>query len=286
MAPRTPGSYRDRVIAEGSRSGPSGSRSGLQRSIGERLRHWREHRRLSQLDLALLAEISTRHLSFVETGRASPSREMVLRLAEQLEVPLRDRNELLLSAGFAPAYAETSVDSPHMAAVRDAIRQVLTGHEPYPAVVVDRGWNLVDANRSVGFFMDQIPAELLQPPINVLRVSLHPRGMAPRIVNLAEWRRHLLVRLRRQIELTADDELAELYAELRSYSSDGAEATDSPTERSPVVAPLRIRHGDGELAFFSIVASFGTPIDITVAELAIESFFPADEYTASALRRL
>jgi transcriptional regulator with XRE-family HTH domain len=286
MAPRTPGSYRDRVIAEGSRSGPPGSRSGSQRSIGERLRQWREHRRLSQLDLALLAEISTRHLSFVETGRASPSREMVLRLAEQLEVPLRDRNELLLSAGFAPAYAETSVDSPHMAAVRDAIRQVLTGHEPYPAVVVDRGWNLVDANRSVAFFMDQIPAELLQPPINVLRVSLHPRGMAPRIVNLAEWRRHLLVRLRRQIELTADDELAELYTELRSYSSDGAEAADSPTERSPVVAPLRIRHGDGELAFFSIVASFGTPIDITVAELAIESFFPADEYTASALRSL
>ncbi|HEY3058460.1 MAG TPA: helix-turn-helix transcriptional regulator [Chloroflexota bacterium] len=255
-----------------------------QRSIGERLRQWREHRRLSQLDLALLAEISTRHLSFVETGRASPSRDMVLRLADQLEVPLRDRNELLLSAGFAPTYAETPVDSPHMAAVRDAIRQVLTGHEPYPAVVVDRHWNLVEANRSVGFFMDQLPPELLEPPINVLRASLHPRGMASRIVNLSEWRRHLLHRLRRQIELTADDQLAKLYTELRSYADDDADASESP--HSAVVVPLRIRSGDCELAFFSIVASFGTPIDITVAELAIESFFPADEYTASALRSL
>jgi transcriptional regulator with XRE-family HTH domain len=258
-----------------------------QRPFGERLRQWREHRRLSQLDLALLAEVSTRHLSFVETGRASPSRDMVLRLAEQLEVPLRERNDLLLSAGYAPAYAETPVDAPHMAAVRDALRQVLTGHEPYPAVVVDRRWNLVDANRSVQFFMDQVPPELLTPPINVLRASLHPNGMAPRIVNLAEWRRHLLERLRRQIELTSDAELAELYAELRAYPGDEGEPPEPPLpERSAVVAPLRLRHGEGELAFFSIVASFGTPIDITVAELAIESFFPADEHTASVLRGL
>lgn len=255
-----------------------------QRPVGERLRQWREHRRLSQLDLALLAEISTRHLSFVETGRASPSREMVLRLAEQLEVPLRERNDLLLSAGFAPAYPETPVDAPHMAAVRDALRQVLGGHEPYPAVVVDRRWNLVDANRSVQVFMDQMPPELLEPPINVLRASLHPAGMAPRIVNLAEWRKHILDRLRRQVELTADGELAALFAELRGYPGGYAEATSSGA--SAVVAPLRIRHGDGELAFFSIVASFGTPIDITVAELAIESFYPADEYTAATLRSL
>src|SRR6266511_662470 len=273
MAARRRSSYGERVIA--------------QRSIGERLRQWREHRRMSQLDLALLAEISTRHLSFVETGRASPSRDMVLRLAEQLEAPLRERNELLLSAGFAPAYAETPVDWPPMASVRDAIRQVLTGHEPYPAVVVDRRWNLGDANRSVAFFMNHIPAELLQPPINVLRASLHPNGMASRIVNLAEWRQHLLVRLRRQIELTADDDLAQLYTELRSYAADDAAASEPHVNpQSAVVVPLRIRHGDGELAFFSIVASFGTPIDITVAELAIESFFPADEYTASALRGL
>jgi transcriptional regulator with XRE-family HTH domain len=258
-----------------------------QRPFGERLRQWREHRRLSQLDLALLAEVSTRHLSFVETGRASPSRDMVLRLAEHLEVPLRERNDLLLSAGYAPAYAETPVDAPHMAAVRDALRQVLNGHEPYPAVVVDRRWNLVEANRSVQFFMDQVPPELLKPPINVLRASLHPDGMAGRIVNLAEWRRHLLDRLRRQIELTSDAELAELYAELRAYPGDVPERPEPPLpERSAVVAPLRLRHADGELAFFSIVASFGTPIDITVAELAIESFFPADEHTASVLRGL
>ena len=255
-----------------------------QQTVGERLRRWREHRRLSQLDLALLAEISTRHLSFVETGRSSPSRDMVLRLAEQLEVPLREQNDLLLSAGFAPAYAETPVDAPHMAQVRAALRQVLNGHEPYPALVVDRQWNLVDANRSVGFFMDQVPPELLEPPINVLRASLHPLGIASRIVNLAEWRGHILDRLRRQIDLTADPALMALFEELRGYP--GGETQSAHGEPSAVVAPLRIRHGDGELAFFSIVASFGTPIDITVAELAIESFYPADETTTTALREL
>jgi len=209
---------------------------------------------------------------------------MVLRLAEQLEVPLRERNDLLLSAGFAPAYAETPVDAPRMAQVRAAIRQVLAGHEPYPALVVDRQWNLVDANRSVGFFMDQVAPEILEPPINVLRASLHPVGMAGRIVNLAEWRGHILNRLRRQIDLSADTQLVALYEELRSYPGD--ETPAAPDEPSAVVAPLRIRHADGELAFFSIVASFGTPNDITVAELAIESFYPADEATAAVLREL
>ncbi|HYW88894.1 MAG TPA: helix-turn-helix transcriptional regulator [Chloroflexota bacterium] len=254
-----------------------------QRPIGEQLRQWREHRRLSQLDLALLAEVSTRHVSFVETGRAAPSRDMVLRLAEQLEVPLRERNALLLSAGFAPAYGESNLDAPHMSAVRDATRQVLSGHEPYPAVVVDRHWNLVDANRSVGVFVQDIPPDLLEPPINVMRVSLHPRGMAPRIVNLAEWRGHLLHRLRRQVELTADAALEQLYAELRSYLGGEASFTTQPG-RGVVVAPLRLRHQDAELAFFSIVASFGTPIDITVDELAIEAFYPADARTAEVLR--
>jgi transcriptional regulator with XRE-family HTH domain len=252
-------------------------------AIGDRLRRWRERRRLSQLDLALQAEVSTRHLSFVETGRASPSRDMVLRLADSLEVPLRDRNALLLSAGFAPAYHETPVDAPEMAHVRDAIRQVLRGHEPYPALVVDRQWNLVDANASVGFFTDQVPSHLLVPPINVLRASLHPEGMARRILNLAEWRAHILHRLRRQVELTADDHLAALHDELRGYP--GGE-TGHAVEPGAVVTPLRVRHGDGELAFFSIVASFGTPIDITVDELAIESFYPADAATAAALRDL
>jgi transcriptional regulator with XRE-family HTH domain len=256
------------------------------RPFGEHLRHWREQRRLSQLELALQAEVSTRHLSFVETGRASPSRDMVLRLAEHLEVPLRERNALLLSAGFAPAYAETPVDAPPMTPVRDALRQVLAGHEPYPAVVVDRHWDLVDANRSVGLFMTQVSsAELLEPPINVLRVSLHPLGMAPHIVNLSEWRVHILDRLRRQIALTGDTGLEALYAELRGYPGD-APGTNvhAPPGPNAVVAPLRVRFGEHELAFFSIVASFGTPVDITVAELAIESFFPADRFTAAVLR--
>jgi transcriptional regulator with XRE-family HTH domain len=253
-----------------------------QRPVGERLRQWREHRRLSQLDLALHAEISTRHLSFVETGRALPSREMVLRLAEHLEVPLRERNELLLSAGFAPAYAETPVEAPPMSAIREALRQVLAGHEPYPALVIDRRWNLVDANRAVGLFTRDLAPDLLEPPVNVLRASLHPRGFASRIINLGEWRSHLLDRLRRQVALTADPDLAALYEELRAYP--GEPTPPIAHAHSAVVVPLRVRSELGELAFFSIVASIGTPNDITVSELVIESFFPADQHTASLLQ--
>ena len=254
----------------------------LQRRVGELLRRWREHRRLSQLELALQAEISTRHLSFVETGRSTPSCDMVLRLAEELDVPLRERNHLLLAAGYSPVYSETALDSPQMTAVRAAIRQVLAGHEPYPAVVVDRGWNLVDGNAGVSLLTDGVSRELLAPPTNVLRVSLHPEGMASRIVNLGEWRAHLLGRLRRQIALTADPDLTALYDELRAYPCDQPE----PEVELPgkVVVPLRIRYGERELALFSTVTAFGTPLDITVAELAIESFFPADPDTASVLR--
>jgi transcriptional regulator with XRE-family HTH domain len=194
-----------------------------QRPVGELLRQWREHRRRSQLDLALDAEISTRHLSFVETGRSAPSREMVLRLAEQLDVPLRERNSLLLAAGYAPVYSESGLDSEPMAAVRAAIRQLLTAHEPYPAVVVDRNWTLVDANASVALFTASVRPDLLAPPANTLRVSLHPEGMAPQIVNLGEWRAHLLSRLRRQIALTADAGLSALYDELRGYPCDQPE---------------------------------------------------------------
>lgn len=253
-----------------------------QRPVGELLRQWREQRRLSQLELALQAEISTRHLSFVETSRSKPSRDMVIHLAEQLDLPLRERNHLLLAAGYAPVYSETALDSPQLSAVRAAVRQVLTGHEPYPAVVVDRGWNLVDANASVALFTDGVAEELLAPPTNVLRVSLHPDGMASRIVNLGEWRAHLLGQLRRQVALTADPALAALYDELRAYPCDQPE----PELSGPgdIVVPLRIRHGDRELAFFSTIATFGTPLDVTVAELAIESFFPADPDTASFLR--
>ena len=256
------------------------------RPVGELLREWRERRRRSQLDLALDADVSTRHLSFVETGRSTPSREMVLRLAEQLELPLRERNRLLLAAGYAPVYSESALDAGELAAVRAALRQVLTGHEPYPAIVVDRAWNLVDANRSVGLFTAGLPPELLAPPTNVLRASLHPEGLAARIVNFGEWRAHLLGRLRRQVAITADPALAALHDELRAYPCNQSEPEVELPGPGDVVVPLRIRHGDGELAFFSMVAAFGTPLDITVSELAIESFFPANTETAAALRAL
>jgi transcriptional regulator with XRE-family HTH domain len=254
------------------------------RPVGELLRQWRERRRLSQLDLALQTGISTRHLSFVETGRSRPSRDLLLRLAEQLEVPLRERNHLLFAGGYAPAFGQTALDAPQMAAVREALRQVLTGHEPYPAVVVDRAWNLVDANTSVDLLVGQADPRLLAPPANVLRVSLHPDGMAPRIVNLGEWRAHLFGRLRRQIGLTADPGLVELYDELRAYPSDQPEPEIEVPGPGDVVVPLRLRHGGRELSLLSIMASFGTPLDVTVAELAIESFFPADAETQRILR--
>jgi transcriptional regulator with XRE-family HTH domain len=254
-----------------------------QRPIGELLRGWRERRRLSQLELAIQAEISTRHLSFVETGRAMPSRDMVLRLAEQLEVPLRERNHLLLAAGYAPIYPRTPLDSPALAPVRAAVRQVLTAHQPYPAIAVDRGWNLVEANASIGLFTDGAAAPLLTPPVNALRLSLHPAGLAPRIVNLGEWRAHLLGRLRRQVSLTGDAELADLYDELRGYPCDQPEPEIELPGPGDVVVPLRIRDGDQELAFLSTVFAFGTPLDVTVAELSVESFFPLDEATATAM---
>jgi transcriptional regulator with XRE-family HTH domain len=249
------------------------------RPVGELLREWRERRRLSQLELSLQAEISTRHLSFVETGRSRPTPEMIMRLAEQLDVPLRDRNTLLLAGGYAPAFAERSLDEPALAAVRAALRQVLAGHEPYPAVVVNRWWKLVDGNASVGLLTAGAAEWLLEPPINVLRLSLHPDGMAPRIVNLAEWRSHLLSRLLRQAQASGDQRLAALHEELLGYPG-GTPAAHPATD---VVVPLRYRAGDTELSFFSITAVFGTPLDVTVDELAIESFYPADEQTAAAL---
>ena len=253
---------------------------------GELLRQWRERRHRSQLDLALAAEVSTRHLSFVETGRARPSRDMLLRLAEQLEVPLRERNHLLLAGGYAPVFGQAALDAPEMAGVREALRKVLAGHEPYPAVVVDRSWNLVDANAAVGVLLGPVDPELLAPPANVLRVSLHPDGMASQIVNLGEWRAHLFGRLRRQVALTGDTGLAELLDELRAYPCDQPEPEVEVPGPGDVVVPLRLRHGDRELSFLSIMASFGTPLDVTVAELAIESFFPADPATGSVLRDL
>jgi transcriptional regulator with XRE-family HTH domain len=252
--------------------------------VGALLRRWRERRRLSQMALALDADVSTRHLSFVETGRALPSREMLLHLAEHLDVPFRERNGLLLAAGYAPAYRETALDAPEMAAVRAAVRQILTGHEPYPAVVVDREWNIVDANNSLAPFLHGVAPELLTPPANVLRVSLHPNGMAPRIVNFGEWRAHLLDRLHRQIAHVPDPALSALYDELRAYPCEQPGPDTELPGTGDIVVPLRIRHAGRELAFFSTVATFGTPLDITAAELVIESFFPADADTAAFLR--
>jgi hypothetical protein len=209
---------------------------------------------------------------------------MLLRLADQLEVPLRERNHLLVAGGYAPVYGQAALDAPELAGVRAALRQVLAGHEPYPAVVVDRSWHLVDANAPVALFLEQVSPELLAPPVNVLRVSLHPEGMAPRILNLGEWRAHLLGRLRRQVALTADRGLAELHEELRAYPCDQPEPEVEVPGPGEVVVPLRLRHGGRELSLLSIMASFGTPLDVTVAELAIESFFPADPETGRILR--
>jgi transcriptional regulator with XRE-family HTH domain len=266
------------------RGGAPATAQRAQQPVGALLREWRERRRLSQLELALEADISTRHLSFVETSRALPSRALLLRLAEHLDVPFRARNQLLLAAGYAPAYRETPLDAAEMSTVRAAVRQILTGHEPYPAVVVDRDWHLVDANRSLALFLHGVAPALLVPPVNVLRVSLHPDGMAPRIVNLGEWRAHLLARLHLQIATAPDPGLDDLYGELRAYPCDRPTPDIELPGPGDLVVPLRLRHAGRELAFLSTVATFGTPLDITVAELVIESFFPADAETATFLR--
>lgn len=252
------------------------------RPVGELLREWRERRRLSQMELALQAEISTRHLSFVETSRSKPSREMVLHLAEQLELPLREQNQLLLAAGYAPAYGERDFDSPELAVVREAARQVLRAHEPNPAIAVDRLWNLVDANSGAMRLMAGVDPALLAPPANVLRAALHPKGLASRITNLPEWRAHLLGRLKRQVTTTADPDLASLYDEISAYPAGGPAVAHSGPEAA--VAPLRLMTDGRELRFFTTVSVIGTPMDVTVSELAIESFFPADEATAAFLR--
>jgi transcriptional regulator with XRE-family HTH domain len=252
--------------------------------VGSLLRDWRRRRRLSQLDLALEAGISARHLSFVETGRSRPSAQMVLHLAEQLEVPLRERNALLLAAGHAPVFGQRGIDEPEMGPVRDALDAVLRGHEPYPAVVVDRHWGMVAGNRAVALLTEGVDPALLEPPVNVLRLSLHPAGMAPRIVNLAEWRSHLLERLGRQAVTSGDPALAALHAELAALPGGGPAPAHDP-DVAEIATPLRLRApGGGELAFLSTITTFGTATDVTVAELAIESFFPADAATAAAMR--
>jgi transcriptional regulator with XRE-family HTH domain len=260
--------------------------------VGDLLREWRQRRRLSQLDLACEADISTKHLSFVESGRAKPSRDMVLHLAERLEVPLRERNILLVAAGFAPVFRERKMSDPALTAQRDAIELVLKGHEPYPALAVDRHWTMVSANSVVPLLLVGVDSALLQPPVNVLRLSLHPKGLAPRIINIGQWRAHLLERLRKQVEISADPVLAALLSELRAYAipaSAHGKTTRNTRESGAtysVVVPLQLATDAGALSFFSTTTVFGTPVDITLSELAVEAFYPADTATAEALRAI
>ena len=238
---------------------------------------------MTQMDLALEADVSARHLSFIETGRSVPSAEMVKHLAEQLDVPLRERNELLLAGGYAPAFGQRDLDEPEMGPVREALDRVLAGHEPFPAVVVDRHWGMVAGNSAIPLLTAGVAEHLLEPPVNVLRLTLHPEGMAPRIVNLGEWRAHLLDRLGRQVVTSGDPALAALHDELAQLpGGEGGHAPDLAA--GEIATPLRIRHGDAELSFISTYTTFGTAVDVTVSELSIEAFFPADEETAAALR--
>ncbi len=243
--------------------------------IGPLLKTWRARRRLSQLDLALEAGVSARHLSFVETGRSRPSEQMVLHLAERLDVPLRERNRLLLAAGYAPVYAQRELDEPELGPVKQALDQLLASHEPFPAIVVDRGWNLVAANSAIAMLTAGVAPHLLEPPVNALRLSLHPEGMAPRIDNLGQWRAHLLRDLAAQADVTGDEALYELHEELRGLPGPSGEPA-----AHDVFVPLRI---DG-LTFLSTRTTFATALDITVSELSIEAFFPADATTAAAVR--
>ncbi|HWV79927.1 MAG TPA: helix-turn-helix transcriptional regulator [Hyphomicrobiaceae bacterium] len=259
-----------------------------QPTAGTLLRTWRQRRRMSQLELALEAEVSQRHLSFVESGRSAPSRDMILHLAERLSIPLRERNILLVAAGFAPIYQERSLDDPALAAQREAIDLVLKSHEPFPALAVDRYWTLVAANAAIGPLIAGIDAKLLEPPLNVLRLSLHPQGMAPRIVNYDEWRAHIIASVTQQVDASADAKLNELLEDLKAYPRPRGGMITMPAAKRDfgnVVVPLQLMTPEGVLSFFSTVTVFGTPVDVTLAEIAIEAFFPADKATADAVRK-
>ena len=269
-------------LAQGAPSAPPTA----SRSVGDLLREWRQRRRMSQLLLAAEADISTRHLSFVESGRAMPSREMVMHLAERLDVPLRARNALLIAAGYAPLFRELPLADPQLSAAREAVELVLKGHEPYPALAIDRHWTIVATNNALAPLVAGASPDLLKPPVNALRLSLHPDGIAASIVNWHAWREHVLARLQRQIDVSADDTLRALRDELAAYppppGAEAPDAGDSPLNQ--IAVPLRLRTPLGELSFFSTTTVFGTPVDVTLSELAIEAFFPADPQTAAALR--
>lgn len=255
--------------------------------FGELLKDWRGRRRLSQLDLAYDAEISPKHLSFIETGRAQPSRDMVLRLSEQLEIPLRERNVLLTSAGFAPVFPERTLDDDAMTAVRAAVDVILAGHEPNPAIAIDRRWTLHAQNKAAGLLVALVDPSLLEPPVNVLRFCLHPKGLAKHIANYFEWRHFLIAHLDRQVELTGDHVLSALVEELREYPPPRGAVRPRNNDGfgNRVAVPLKLNSEFGELSFMSVTTVFGTPIEITLEELAIESFFPTDAFTAEFLKQ-
>jgi transcriptional regulator with XRE-family HTH domain len=256
------------------------------RPVGDLLREWRRHRRLSQLDLASGAEISTRHLSFVESGRSQPSRDMILRLTEYLDVPLRERNAVLVAAGFAPAFKERSLADPALATARATIDLLLQGLEPYPALAVDRHWQLVASNQATLRLLAGVSPELLQPPVNVLRLSLHPAGLAPRIRNLPQWRAHLLHRLRQQIDASHDPQLIVLLRELQALPAPSLDAGAEVATPAAIAVPMQLEVDGVVLSMLSTTTVFGSPVDITLAELALEAFVPADAETAEQLRRM
>ncbi|GGA76928.1 transcriptional regulator [Brucella endophytica] len=256
-------------------------------SSGNLIQSWRRNRRLSQLDLASEAGISQRHLSFVESGRSQPSREMVLLLAEHLAIPMRERNALLLAAGYAPVYRERALDDPDLKTAREAVDLILRGHEPHPALAVDRHWNLISANRAIEFLIQGVDEALLSPPANVLRLSLHPKGLGPRIVNYRQWRAHVIERLKRQMDHLPDAALAKLVEEIKSYPVPaGAKPYREDTALDAIAVPFVLSTGKGTLSFISTTTVFGTAVDITLSELVIESFFPADEQTAEMMRQV
>ncbi|RSS78291.1 helix-turn-helix domain-containing protein [Streptomyces sp. WAC06614] len=256
-------------------------------SVGALLRSWRERRGISQLELAGRADSSSRHISFIETGRSRPSEEMVLRLADRLDVPVRERNALLLAAGYAPRFARTPLDDPSMGALREGLERLLTGYEPYPAIVVDGTYHVVAANRGILMLLDGLPEHLLRPPLNAMRITLHPEGLAPKIVNLKEWRGHLLAQMERQIALARSEPLRALYEEVAAYPVPDRPDDAEPAEPVPYFAlPLVIEHDGHVLSFVSSISTFNTPMDVTVAELAIETMLPADPATVKYLRSL
>ncbi|OEJ24190.1 transcriptional regulator [Streptomyces agglomeratus] len=262
----------------------------VDKGVGALLRGWREQRRLSQLELALRADSSARHISFIETGRSRPSEEMVLRLAEHLDVPVRERNGLLLAAGYAPRYAETPLDDPALGSLREGIERLLAGYEPYPALVVDGAYTVVAANRGIAMLLDGLPEHLLTPPLNAMRISLHPEGLAPRIRNLPQWREHLKAQMERQIALARSPALRAVYEEVSAYPVPEPRAGEAPLPEDPpypyFALPLRIEHDGRVLSFVSSISTFNTPMDVTVAELAIETFLPADPATVKYLQSL